>query len=206
MLSRRSLFTTLAGAAGVLAIHEERALAASPPPPRGPRAAYFPNFVLQTHDGASVRFYDDLIRGRIVAINMMYADCEGICPAMTGNLLKVQRALGDRVGRDIFMYSISLQPANDTPAVLNTYVQHHGIGPGWRFLTGRPDEIEVLRRKLGFVDPDPVLDRDKTNHTGVVLFGNEARDSWAACPALAPADQIVRSILLMDLPRLEGRT
>jgi len=165
----------------------------------GPRAGYFPNVVLQTHEGRKVRFYDDLIKGKIVVINFMYANCTGICPAMTMNLMKVQEALSDRVGRDIFMYSITLKPQQDNVVALKHYVQMHGIKPGWLFLTGSPADVEKLRRKLGFTDPDPVLDRDSSQHIGVVKFGNETFDRWAACPALTEPDQIVKSILWMDV-------
>ena len=75
----------------------------------------FPNVTLTTHEGKKVRFYDDLIKDKIVLINFMYVKCEGICPGTTANLLKVQKMLGDRVGRDIFMYSITLKPEEDTP-------------------------------------------------------------------------------------------
>jgi protein SCO1/2 len=165
----------------------------------GPKPGYLPNVVVRTHEGRSVRFYDDLVAGRIVAINMMYAECAGICPMMTANLVKVQEALGPRVGRDIFMYSITLQPDVDTPEVLRRYVEHHGVGPGWQFLTGRPAEIDLLRRKLGFYDPDPVLDRDKSNHAGIVRVGNDAHDIWCAVTALGRPESIVRSILWMDV-------
>ena len=171
---------------------------------RGPRAGYFPNVVLRTHEGKAVRFYDDLIKGKIVVINFMYANCTGICPAMTMNLMKVQEALGDRVGRDIFMYSITLKPKQDDVVALKHYVEMHGIKPGWLFLTGSRGDIETLRRKLGFTDPDPVLDRDSSQHIGVVKFGNEAFDRWAACPALTEPDQIVKSILWMDVKRKTG--
>ena len=164
----------------------------------GPRSGYFPNFVLRTHENKPVRFYDDLIRGKIVVINMMYAQCEGLCPPMTANLVKVQSLLGDRVGRDIFMYSLSLQPEQDTPDALRGYAAMHGAGPGWLFLTGRPREMDVLRRKLGFFDPDPVVDRDKSQHLGLIRFGNETLDRWAACAALSNPEQIVRSILWME--------
>lgn len=168
----------------------------------GPRAGYFPNFVLRTHEDKPVRFYDDLVKGKIVVVNMMYAQCEGICPPMTSNLANVQAMLGDRVGRDIFMYSLTLQPAVDTPDVLKTYVETHGIGPGWLFLTGKRREMEILRRKLGFFDPDPAVDGDKSQHLGFVRFGNEALDRWAACPALSNPEQIVRSILWMERGRV----
>ena len=166
---------------------------------RGPRAGYFPNVALRTHEGKSVRFYDDLIKGKIVVINFMYANCTGICPAMTMNLMKVQEALGARVGRDIFMYSITLKPKEDDAKALKHYVEMHGIKPGWLFLTGSPRDVESLRRKLGFTDPDPALDRDSSQHIGVVKFGNEAFDRWAACPALTEPEQIVKSILWMDV-------
>ena len=171
---------------------------------RGPRAGYFPNVVLRTHEGKAVRFYDDLIKGKIVVINFMYANCTGICPAMTMNLMKVQEALGGRVGRDIFMYSITLKPQEDDSVALKHYVEMHGIKPGWLFLTGSRRDVEALRRKLGFTDPDPVLDRDSSQHIGVVKFGNEAFDRWAACPALTDPDQIVKSILWMDVKSRTG--
>jgi protein SCO1/2 len=189
MLSRREVL----GGGGLL---RGAALA---PTKGGPRAGYFPNAPIQTHEGRTVRFYDDLIRGKIVAINMMYADCRGICPTMTANLLKVQKKLADRVGRDIFMYSITLTPEVDTPQVLKTYVEHHGVGPGWQFLTGRKADLELIRRRLGFVDPDPVLDANKATHTGMVRVGNERYDQWAGCAALGPYEQIVESILWMDI-------
>src|SRR6266851_6989515 len=152
-----------------------RALAQTP-------ASYFPNVVLRTHEDKSVRFYDDLIKGKIVVINFMYTSCGDICPGMTQNLVDVQRILGERVGRDIFMYSISLRPVLDTPEILKDYAETFGVQPGWLFLTGEADDIELLRRKLGFVDPDPDLDADLEQHIGVVRFGNEALDRWAGCP------------------------
>jgi protein SCO1/2 len=164
----------------------------------GPRAGYFPNFTLRTHDGKSVRFYDDLIAGKFVVINFIYTGCGEICPGMTANLAEVQRLLGERVGRDIFMYSITLSPEIDTPDILGEYAETFGVQPGWLFLTGGRDDVALLRRKLGFVDPDSVVDADPTQHIGIVKFGIETLDRWAGCPALANPEQIVRSILWME--------
>ena len=170
-------------------------------PGAGPRARYFPNVLLRTHENKTVRFYDDLIKGKIVLINFMYARCEGICPAQTANLVKVQQTLGSRVGQDIFLYSITLKPEQDTPQVLQEYARVHGVKPGWLFLTGKGEDIEKLRRKLGFVDRDPALDKDKSQHIGVVLYGNEALDRWAACPALSEPSEIARYVLWMEEPK-----
>jgi protein SCO1/2 len=153
-------------------------LAATAAPVRGPRAAYFPDFILRTHENKPVRFYTDLIQGKIVVINMIYVQCEGLCPGITANLVKVQRALGERAGRDIFMYSLTLKPDQDSPAALKHYAEMHRTKPGWLFLTGKRAHIEILRRKLGFFDPDPVVDQDKSRHIGLIRFGNEALDRW----------------------------
>jgi protein SCO1 len=158
------------------------------------RDRHFPNVTLQTHDNRVVRFYDDVIKDKVVVLNFMYADCEGICPGITMNLAKVQRLLGRRVGREVFMYSISLEPAHDTPAVLKAYARDHQIGPGWTFLTGSAEDVERLRRSLGFVDPNPDLDKDKANHIGNIRYGNEPLTLWAACPGMADAPWIVESI------------
>ncbi len=165
------------------------------------RARYFPNVALTTHEGSKVRFYDDLIKDKIVTINFMYADCEGVCPGITANLVKVQRALGERVGRDIFMYSITLKPEHDSPEVLKEYVQMHRVQPGWLFLTGAPQDLEALRRKLGFTNPDPKLDADSSQHIGMLRYGNEPLQQWAACPGLANPGWIVESILWVDWPK-----
>jgi protein SCO1/2 len=162
------------------------------------RARYFPNVVLRTHRGQRVRFYDDLIKDKVVVINFMYADCEGVCPGITANLKKVQALLGDRVGRDIFMYSITLKPAQDTPEILDAYAAMHDIAPGWLFLTGDPPDVELLRRKLGFTNPDPVLDADTSEHIGNIRYGNEASQVWGACPGLAAPRWIVESLGWLD--------
>jgi protein SCO1/2 len=165
------------------------------------RRRYFPDVILTTHEGKQVRFYEDLIKDKSVVINMMYADCEGVCPGITMNLVKVQKLLGDRVGRDIFFYSLTLKPKQDDPKALKNYAKMHGVGPGWLFLTGKPADIESLRVKLGFTNPDPKLDADTSQHIGNIRFGNEPRTHWAACPGLAKPTWIVEELSWVMLPR-----
>ena len=164
----------------------------------GPSAARFPNVTLTTHEGTEVRFYQDLIKGKIVLINFMYATCTNSCPTFTANLVRVQRLFGNRIGRDVFMYSISLDPEHDTPEVLNQYVKNYSVQPGWTFLTGSTADITMLRRRLGLRDLDPVIDADKSQHIGVVLYGDERFDRWAACPALSEPREIVKYVGLVD--------
>ena len=100
-------------------------------------ADYFPNVPLTTHEGKTVHFFDDLIKDKIVVINFIYATCPDTCPLETSRLTSVQRILGDRVGKDIFMYSITIDPDHDTPEVLAEYAERYRVGPGWVFLTGQ---------------------------------------------------------------------
>jgi protein SCO1/2 len=170
------------------------------PPRERIRDRYFPNVELSTHDGRRVRFYDDLIKDKLVVFNFMYAKCEGSCPRVAANLGQVQKLLGDRVGRDIFIYSITLKPQEDTPQVLAEYAKRHNIHPGWLLLTGAPNDVELLRRKLGFVDPDPEVDRDTSNHIGNLKYGNEPLMRWGSCPGMSDPEWIVESILWVDWP------
>ncbi len=158
----------------------------------------FPNVSLTTHEGKVVRFYDDLIKNKTVMINFMYARCGDICPGMTANLKLVQKELGGRVGKDIFMYSISLEPEHDTPKVLNAYAELFQVKPGWTFLTGKKVDIENLRKQLGFSFSDPALDKDKTQHIGVVKFGIEPLERWGMSPALGDPKYIAEYIRWME--------
>ena len=163
----------------------------------------FPNVTLTTHEGKKVKFYDDLLKDKIVLINFMYVKCEGTCPGTTANLVKVQKLLGDRLGKDIFMYSITLKPEEDTPEKLAAYAKAYKVGPGWQFLTGDPKDVELLRQKLGFIDRDPVRDANKSNHIGMLRWGNEPHTLWAGCPASLPPAKIVKEIGLVDWPTAE---
>src|SRR5260370_42660153 len=125
----------------------------------------------------------------------MYAHCEKLCPTMTANLVRVQKILHDRIGHEILMYSITLKPEEDTPHVLKEYAAMHGAGPGWLFLTGKPADIELLRRSLGFTTSDPAEDADKSTHIGMLRIGNEPMLRWSACPSQARAEWIATSIL-----------
>jgi len=142
---------------------------------------YFPDVQLTTQDGARVRFYD-LIKGKTVAIELIYTSCRFACPLETARLAQVQRLLGDRMGRDVFFYSISIDPEHDTPAVLKAFAETFHAGPGWTFLTGRRADIERLARKLGlYSTPNP---EDKDGHVPALLIGNEATGDWMRASAL----------------------
>ena len=139
-------------------------------------ANYFPNVPLTTQDGATVHFYDDLLKGKAVAINLIYTQCKDECPLETARLVQVQRLLGDRVGKDIFFYSISIDPKRDTPEVLKAYAEKFHVGPGWLFLTGKEEDIKLVARKLGLSRRGDAADRD--GHSAILMIGDEAAGQW----------------------------
>jgi protein SCO1/2 len=145
-------------------------------------ANYFPNSPLITQDGKTVHFYDDVLKGKTVAIYLMYTSCGYSCPLETARMVQVKKYLGDRVGKDIFFYSITIYPKHDTPEVLKKYSEQYHTGAGWTFLTGDAKDIELISKKLGlYSDPDPA---NKDGHTAKLLIGDEPSGQWIRNSAL----------------------
>lgn len=162
------------------------------------RKRYFPDVPLITHEGKGVRFYSDLLQGKIVVLNLMYADCTSSCPLITANLSRVQRILNRD---DVFFYSLTIKPREDTPQKLRDYAAMHGIKRNWLFLTGRPADIELLRVRLGWSDSNPEKDRrDKALHSGMCRYGNEPLSQWSSVQGSADPEWIATEIGFV-LPR-----
>jgi len=145
-------------------------------------ANYFPNVPLTTQDGKVVHFYDDLLKGKIVAINLIYTTCKYACPLETARLAQVQKLLGDRMGRDVFFYSITIDPDHDTPQVMKEYSERFHAGPGWLFLTGKAADIELISRKIGLYTEPELNNPD--GHQPNLLIGNETTGQWMRNSAL----------------------
>jgi protein SCO1/2 len=139
-----------------------------------------PDVTLTTQDDEQVNFYD-LVKGRIVAVDLIYTTCQYACPLESARLARMQQLLGARMGKDIFFISISIDPEHDTPAALKAYAQKYNAGPGWIFLTGKQSDIDMLSKKLGLWT-DPSLSQD--GHTPMLLIGNEATGQWTQTSAL----------------------
>ena len=146
-------------------------------------AGYFPNVPLTNQDGKVVRFYDDLLKGKTVGINVMFTDCKDVCPLETAMLVQLKKLLGDRVGRDIFFYSISIDPGHDTPKVLKAYAEKFGAGgPGWQFLTGKPEDVFLIVKKMGLIKATDGSARDA--HSSIFMVGHEPTGQWMRNSAL----------------------
>lgn len=156
-----------------------------------PAQKYFTDVELVDQDGRKVRFYSDVLKGKTVIVNAFFTTCTSVCPPMNRNMEKIQAALGDRVGRDVLLVSISVDPETDTPARLKEYSQKFHAGAGWLFLTGKKANVDWALYKVGqYVE-------DKQDHTTVFIIGNEATGLWKKAFGMAkPAEliQIVESV------------
>lgn len=170
-------------------------------PPPGGIAARYPNVEVVNHRGERLRFRDTFIDGRALVISAVYTQCQGSCPGTSFTMERLRDTLGPVFGERLTMVSFTIDPLVDTPAVLGRYAANFGVAgppargrPDWQFLTGAPDAIDALRRGLGFFDLNPVVDRDKTRHAAVLLFGNSTSDRWATLPASLRDGLLVETI------------
>jgi protein SCO1 len=151
-------------------------------------AHYFANLTLTDQDGRRVDLYRDLMKGKVVAINSFFTSCAGSCPVMAKAFAHVQEKLGDRVGRDVFLISITVDPATDTPAMLKKYATDWKARSGWTFLTGSSDEVGAALKKLGlFVE-------SRETHQNLILVGNDRTGLWKKLFGLAKPDEITSLI------------
>jgi protein SCO1/2 len=139
---------------------------------------YFPNYELTAHTGETLRFFDDVIEGKVVAVNFIFTSCKDVCPMETARMASVYEILGDRVGSDVFFYSITIDPETDSVEVLRDYAERFGVdGDNWKFLTGNKEEIDIIREKFGLFG-DPEEEQDLSNHNINLMLGNQSTGQW----------------------------
>lgn len=153
-----------------------------------PAHKYFTDVELINQNGEKMKFYSDLLQGKVVIINSFFATCQGSCLPLNQNLAKVQEALGDRLGKDVYIVSISVDPAVDTPPNLKQYAKKLQARPGWFFLTGSKENVDFALKKIGqYVD-------DKQDHLNIFIIGNERTGLWKKAFGLAKSDEIVKVV------------
>jgi protein SCO1/2 len=155
---------------------------------RTPAEKYFSDVELITQDGQKVRFYSDVLKNKVVIINTFFTTCTNICPPMNRNFEKIQEALGERLGKDAFLVSITVDPETDTPTRLKEYGNRFHARPGWMFLTGKKENVDWALYKLGqYVET-------KNDHTSIFIIGNEPKGLWKKAFGLAKADELMQII------------
>jgi len=155
---------------------------------QSPAQKYFSDVELINQDGEKMRFYSDLLKNKVVIINTFFTTCTSICPPMNRNFEKIQEALGDRLGKDAFLISISVDPETDTPTRLKEYGRRFHARPGWIFLTGKKENVDWALYKLGqYVET-------KGDHTSIFIIGNEPKGLWKKAMGLAKAEELIRIV------------
>jgi protein SCO1/2 len=149
---------------------------------------YFTNTELVTQDGKRVRFYADVLKGKVVVINSFFSTCQGSCMPMNRNFKKVADLLGDRVGRDVFLVSITVDSQMDTPTALKKYANSLHAPTGWVFLTGTKENVDFVLHKLGHYVSD------KNDHLNIMIVGNERTGLWKKAFGLAPANELAKVV------------
>ena len=168
------------------------------PHPYSPGAGRYTNALLRTQDNQEVRFYDDLIRGRQVVVNFMYAECGGSCSMVTQKLKTIYDELKPRMGKDLFFYSLTIKPQDDTPAAMKEYAKKNKVDlPGWYFLTGNAYDLETIRFRL-FAMSHPGFDLDDALHGGMLRIINDGRNSWGMAQSFASKKNILKRIAWQD--------
>jgi protein SCO1/2 len=159
--------------------------------PAASRAFVVPDVAVQTQDGQTRRFYTDLVKGRVVAMNFVFTSCTTVCPTMGATFARVQKMLAER-GSEVALISVSIDPATDTPERLTAWSQRLGARPGWTLVTGNKTDINELLKSLGLFTADPAA------HTPVVLIANEPEGRWERIDGLATPTAIVEAIGRME--------
>jgi protein SCO1 len=140
--------------------------------------------VLDQH-GNKLHFYTDLIKNKTVAINFIFTNCTTICPPLAATFARLQKEMGDKVGKDVHLISISVDPVTDTPERLKAWGAKFKAGPGWTFVTGEKQEIDKLLNALG------TAVSKKEDHTPALIIGNDSRGLWTRTYGLAKINQIL---------------
>lgn len=153
-----------------------------------PARTYFTDVELLNQDGEKVRFYTDVLKGKTVIVNAFFTTCTSVCPPMNRNMEKIQEAFGDRVGRDIFLVSLTVDPEVDTPARLKDYAQKFHAGRGWVFLTGKKENLDWALYKLGqYVEA-------KDDHKTIFIIGNEPTGLWKKAFGMANVTELMQVV------------
>lgn len=149
---------------------------------------YFTDVELIDQNGDSRRLYSDLLRDKVVVINPFFTTCSGVCPVLSQRIAAVQRRFSDRLGEDLRLLSISVDPETDDPERLRAYARRFKAEPGWYFLGGKKENVDWALYKLGqYVE-------DKEAHTNIIIVGNEATGKWRKVFGLGPVDELLQAV------------
>lgn len=199
---RALLALALCGAVGLASAHE-----AHEAPAKGPLATplvaggthdaqtYFTDTLLRTQDGREVRFYSDVLKDRVVLLNVVFTHCKDACPLITRKLRDVRDALGEERASQITFVTLTSDPQNDTPEVLKAFTRQQGVeSPNWLFLTGDKANVDLVLARLGQLSASP------EQHSTLLIAGDVAAKRWSKIRPDASVPAIAQRLQLLSMP------
>jgi len=205
------LFILLSGALSVSSIAQQKP-AAQENSLSSAGHRYFTDAELVTQDGAHVKFYSDLLSGKVVIINAFFSSCTDSCPLMSAKLEALQDRLGDHLGKDVFIESFSVDPGIDRPATLKAYAARFHARPGWLFLTGASTveksgetKIDADVTRFALAKLGQKVDK-REDHLDLFMIGNEKTGLWTTVRPNISADAMMEvvSCVLQDTKDNKG--
>lgn len=154
---------------------------------QAPSAKYFANVPLVDQEGRTTDLYS-VMKGRTIVVHSFFATCTGVCPVMTGTISAIQQRFAGRMGKDLVLVSLTVDPETDTPERLKSYAAAASAGPGRYFLTGSREQIEVALKRIGQHVPS------REQHSNVIIIGNEKTGLWKKAFGLAPSEEIIEIV------------
>lgn len=161
-------------------------------------ARYFAGLDLVDHNGRKVDLYEDVMQDHSLVIHTFYANCTGSCPMTFQTMKALQTSLGKRMEKEVRLVSITIEPAEDTPAALKGFARQLGAKPGWIFLTGSEAQVTAALKRL------KLYTEQKAQHGGLLLAGNNRTGLWKKISGLADVgkvDELVLSVVNDGLAR-----
>jgi protein SCO1/2 len=153
---------------------------------------YFSNVELVDQNGQRLKFYDEVLKDNVVVISFIFTNCQSACPLMTRNLTMIRDMLGEEERRSIQFISISIDPLRDTPSAMKEFAQKHDADiEGWLWLTGQPDDVNYITKRLGSYTDDPEM------HTTTLLAANVPNAHWTRIEPNVPPNGVVARLRML---------
>ncbi len=143
---------------------------------------------LLDQDGKSRRFRSEVVGDRIVVMDFIFTTCTTICPVLSSKMARVQERLGARLGRDVFLVSVSVDPTRDGPAQLLAYSKKWKAREGWSFLGGKPADVNAVLKGVG------AYTANFANHPPMFLVGDGRSGTWTRLNGFPEVDQILKQV------------
>lgn len=150
---------------------------------------------LLDQDGRAVHLKRDVIGRKIVVVDFVYTSCTTVCPLASAMFADLQAQLGDRLGSEVELVTITVDPVRDTPARLKSYAAKFQAKPGWTWLTGSPVAVNELLKGMG------AYATDFTQHPLMTLVGDGRSGQWTRFSGLPEPKRLAEHLRRIDQQR-----